>query len=86
MKTQTNFEATYTDTFGGEPNYAWVRRATFSAASDASDRELLSKAKKALDLQGIKGRILSGPFADELTYKPDGMHTILFIQTAIGGN
>ncbi len=45
--------AEHTDTFGGEANYAWVRRVSFKIHSEASRRSIVSKAKKALGLTGI---------------------------------
>lgn len=39
-----------TDTFGGEANYCWVRRAIIDAPSDASSRLLTRRAKKALGI------------------------------------
>lgn len=42
------FEAELTDTFGGDANYSWVRRATFEAPATASNRSLLRRAKAAL--------------------------------------
>lgn len=44
------YQAELTDTFGGQANYCWVRRATFSAPADASTRTLLLRARKALRL------------------------------------
>ena len=41
-----------TDTFGGEANYAWVRRATFTTPQGASRRVIVREAKRALDLCG----------------------------------
>ena len=50
------FQAEVTDTFAGEANYSWARRATFEAAADTSDRELVRLAKKALGLTGTRCR------------------------------
>lgn len=47
------FEATFTDTFGGEVNFGWVRRAEFDAPDTASDALLIRRAKRAL---GVVGR------------------------------
>lgn len=42
----------YTDTFAGEANYSWVRRAEFEC-DDMSDAAIVRKAK---DLIGIAGK------------------------------
>lgn len=46
------YEAEVTDTFGGEANYSWVRRATFQAPTDASDTTLVRMGKAALQMTG----------------------------------
>ena len=47
------FECTLTDTFAGELNYSWVRRATIEAPEDASNTLLVRRAKRALGMAGI---------------------------------
>ena len=44
------FSATLTDTFAGEANYSWVRRAEFETPPGASTRKILAAAKRALSL------------------------------------
>ena len=39
-----------TDTFGGEANYCWVRRALIDAPADATSQMLIRRAKKALGI------------------------------------
>ena len=51
------FQAELTDTFAGEANYCWVRRATFEAPADASTRLLVRRAKKALSLTNSRHSI-----------------------------
>lgn len=41
-----------TDTFGGEANYSWVKRASFMAGPETSKRALVRKAKQLLGLHG----------------------------------
>ena len=53
----TTFSAEVTDTFAGEANYAWVRRATFTAPDTITDRALVRMAKKALGLTGMRCRV-----------------------------
>ena len=51
-KTQMQYQAELTDTFGGEANYSWVKRASFTAKPETNKRELVRKAKKLLGLHG----------------------------------
>jgi hypothetical protein len=44
--------AELTDTYGGEANYGWVRRATFTVPASTSDRAIVRRAKKALQITG----------------------------------
>lgn len=71
------FEAEYTDTFSGEANYSWVRRATFEAPDSASDALLMRRAKRELGLSGVRGKRES--LGDSLALRPYGSCTILFI-------
>lgn len=48
------FRIELTDTFGGNANYSWVRHANFDAPSDASNKLLVRRAKKALDISDLK--------------------------------
>ena len=47
-----NYLAEFTDTFSGELNYSWVRRASFYAPDNASTSLLIRRAKKALGIHG----------------------------------
>ena len=44
-----------TDTFGGEANYCWVKRAKIDGSFD-NRRDLLRKIRKEFDLGGVKLR------------------------------
>jgi hypothetical protein len=50
-----------TDTFGGEANYSWVRRAEVSCI-DASNRAVVRRAKKALGV--TNERTINHDFGD----------------------
>lgn len=66
-----SYEVEYTDTFGGEANYSWVRRAkvtmpelthygydggtTYCKANRTFERELMRKAKAAVGLTNVRG-------------------------------
>ena len=72
----STFDVEYTDTFGGEANYAWVRRATITAPENASDSLLIRRAKWAI---GISGRHRVESWGETIAVRPYGTCTILFI-------
>ena len=67
----------YTDTFCGEANYSWVRRATFTAPQNASDLAVMRAAKRALDLSGIRCRV--DRMGEGWELRPYGSATVAFI-------
>lgn len=87
------YQVEYTDTFGGEANYAWVRRATvtmpelthygydgstnYSACDRVFRRELMRRAKAAVGITGMRGT--SSNFGDNLEFRPYGSNTVMFI-------
>lgn len=42
----------YTDTFGGDANYSWVRRAELDFPEGASDRSIIRKLKAEVGMTG----------------------------------
>ena len=48
------YDLELTDTFAGETNYSWVKRATLIYATEPTDRALVLAAKRALGLTGIR--------------------------------
>lgn len=71
------FRAEYTDTFSGDANYSWVRRAEFEAPDNATDALLMRRAKKALGLSGARGK--RETWGETIVFRPWGACTILFI-------
>jgi len=83
----------YTDTFGGEANYCWGKRATiampelthygydgatgYSKANKVYQRELMKRAKAAVGLTGARGRVAS--YGDVIEFRPYGSATVMFI-------
>lgn len=67
----------YTDTFAGEANYSWVRRATLDAPAEISNRALMRRAKAEIGLTGVRGR--SADIGETLEFRPYGSCTVLFI-------
>ena len=70
------YEIEMTDTFGGEANYSWVRRATFEAPDNASNALLVRRAKKALE---ITGNHKTSDFGDGLELRFPNCCMIAFI-------
>lgn len=87
------YDVEYTDTFGGEANYCWVRRATitmpelthygydggtnYCKANKVYQRELMKKAKAAVGITGLRGKTES--YGDMIDFRPYGCCTVLFI-------
>lgn len=45
-----------TDTFGGDANYSWVKRAKLDLPANCTNRKLLKEIRKAFDLGSCKLR------------------------------
>lgn len=73
------FKFEYTDTFGGEANYSWVKRNEESLPRNISDLSLMRRAKKWAGLTNIRGRVDN--WGDTLAFYPRGYNTVLFIFT-----
>jgi hypothetical protein len=71
------YMAEYTDTFGGEANYCWVKRAWFTVPDGASNRSILMRARKEIGLKGVKGDITAAFGNGEAYWKPRNSCTIL---------
>lgn len=70
--------AEYTDTFGGEANYSWVRRAEFEAPADASQRVIVTAGKAALGLTGVRCETVD--CGDWFQLRPIGSCTVAFLR------
>jgi hypothetical protein len=87
------YQIEYTDTFAGEANYSWVRRASvampelthygydggtnYAKANKVYNRELMRRAKAAVGLTGVRGARAS--YGDTIEFRPYGSCTVLFI-------
>lgn len=86
------YSAEWTDTFGGEANYGWVKRATvavpeWTAFADwdgngrrepkAYQRTVMRRAKAALGLSGLRG--VTSTMGDGYEFRPYGMACVLFV-------
>ena len=88
-----SYDVEYTDTYGGESNYSWVRRAIvtmpelthygydgmhgYAKANHIADRELMKRAKAAMGLTGVRGTVTR--YGDMTEFRPYGMATVMFI-------
>jgi hypothetical protein len=86
------FNIELTDTFGGEANYSWVRRASvvmpelthygydgshgYSKANKVFERELIKKAKKAI---GLCGKHIKETWGDTIVLRYPSSHIVCFI-------
>ena len=87
------YQIEYTDTFGGDANYCWVKRDTvimpelthygydggtnYSKANKTYERELMRKAKASMGLTGIRGH--KEVWGDTVAFYPYGSNTVMFI-------
>ena len=90
------YNVEYTDTFSGEANYSWVRRATvtmpelthygydggtnYAKANKASDRQLMRRAKAAMGLTGVRG--MREDIGGTIAFRPYGSNTVMFVSFA----
>ena len=72
-----NFTAEYTDTFGGEANYSWVKRVQFSIPDNATERSIVMKTKKELGLTGVVCD--KEDLGSIIKLRPRGSCTVVFI-------
>lgn len=66
-----------TDTFGGEPNFAWARRGEIDLPEGASDLALVRRVKKALGIEGVRCRKQN--WGETLVLHPIGQCVVVFI-------
>ena len=66
-----------TDTFSGEANYSWVRRASVSVRDGASRMAIVRAAKAALGITGIPCRVTD--FGDMIELRPRKSCTVAFV-------
>jgi len=89
------YDVEFTDTFGGEANYAWVRRARIQVPEwphfkgwDGNGRveprgykrELMRRAKAAVGLTGVRGETCE--IGDMIEFRPYRSATVLFVNWA----
>jgi len=88
-----NYNIEYTDTFGGEANYCWVKRERISMpelthygydggtnyvkTNRVYKRELMRKAKAKIGLTGVRG--VRYDHGDMIEFRPYGSCTVMYI-------
>ena len=93
------YQIEYTDTFAGEANYSWVRRASvtmpeltyygydggtnYAKVNRVYTRELMRKAKAAVGLTGVRG--VRSDHGGAIEFRPYGSATVLFVTYAEAG-
>lgn len=87
------FAYEYTDTYGGEANYCWVRRGKvrvpdlthygydgsngYARANARQARQVMRLVKAELGLGGVRGA--RHDYGDTVEFRPYGLATVLFI-------
>ena len=68
---------TQTDTFNGEANYSWANRYEFAINSEASQRNIVRKAKFLAGMTGVKADTFD--YDSGLTIRPRGYNQVIFV-------
>lgn len=87
------YDIEYTDTFGGEANYCWVKRATvhmpelahygydggtnYAQANRRYERELMRRAKAEMGLTGVRG--IKCDIGETIEFRPYRSCTVMFV-------
>lgn len=72
------FKAELTDTFGGQANYSWVDRGSFTVAEGQDKPATLKRmAKRSMGMTGVPGRWEE--YDGELAFYPRGACMVLFV-------
>lgn len=78
MTVECNIQYEYTDTYGGEANYSWVKRGSIPAGSkEFSDMAAVRRVKSKLGLSGV--RCKRENWGEEIVLRHVGSCTIVFI-------
>lgn len=73
----------YTDTFGGEANYSWVKRAEFDldsspdVARNTREFRIRKKARELMGLTGLRGKWTD--YGDSWEFRPYRICSVMFI-------
>jgi hypothetical protein len=67
----------YTDTYGGEANYNWVRRESFEVEGSVAEHMVIRKLKRMIGLTGVKCKKES--YGEMIKLTPYNSATVAFI-------
>lgn len=67
----------YTDTFGGEANYCWVRRAYIRDTSKLTTRQIMLRVKAWAGLTGHRCNVCH--YGDMIELRPLGLCRVIFV-------
>jgi hypothetical protein len=70
------YDYEYTDTYGGETNYCWVKKGKVNADNL---KLALRYARNELGMRGVRGKI-TGEFGDEIWWTPNNCCTVLMVR------
>lgn len=73
---ENEFEFEYTDTFGREANYSWVKREK-RPMKNTSQLALVRKAKKIFGLNGVRSK--TSNYGDTIRIDFDSLCVVIFI-------
>jgi len=71
------YDIEMTDTFAGEANYCWVKRAALDAPDTLSRLALVRRAKGLMGLNGVRCRTYD--HGDMVEIRPHGACVVMFI-------
>ena len=88
------YKVEYTDTFGGQANYGWLRcekivmpelthygydgYSNYSKCNKIYERELMKKAKAVMGLMGVRGTVER--YGDMIEFRPYKSCTVMFFE------
>lgn len=73
-----NANIVMTDTFSGEANYSWKREHDIKMGDNSSDLSIIRKAKKLLNVSGIKCK--KYVYDNMIELRPMGYNIVIFIE------
>lgn len=73
------FNVEYTDTFGGEANYCWVRRESIELPEGVSQSHIMRQAKRAVGINGLRGKTFAYGGNEAFEFRPHRVATVMFV-------
>lgn len=67
----------YTDTFGGEANYSWVKFRAIDVDTNITGKQIKRLAKEAMGLVGVRG--VWNTLGEQFEFRPYNSCTVLFV-------